>query len=216
MVDKQTAKFLGFRYKFLAAIFILLAGGLVLLPKYKKNEGIAPEKLLSHIISSERYISTDEVATKIIAQDPSFILVDLRDEQSFEKYSLPNAVNIPLQKLLNKDSEGLLNQDQFDIIFFSNDHFYADQAWMLCTRLGYKNLKVLEGGLNRWFETIINPPLPDPNMPEEAIKLYNQRKASSMSFGVNYTDQIQVSQKKEEPKKVQTFKKKKKTAEGGC
>lgn len=216
MVDKKTATVLGFRYKFLAAIFILLAGGLVLLPKYKKNEGIAPEKLLSHIISSERYISTDEVAKKIIAQDPSFILIDLRDEESFKQYALPNAINIPLQQLLHKDSEGILNQDQFDVIFYSNDHLFADQAWMIGTRLGYKNLKVLEGGLNRWFETIIKPPLPDASMSAEDFKLYNARKASSMFFGVHYDDQLEVAQKKKTPKKVFTFKKKKKVAEGGC
>lgn len=64
MVNRKTAKFLSFRYAILAAILIILAGGLVLLPKYEKHEGITPEELLSNAISPERYISTDELANK--------------------------------------------------------------------------------------------------------------------------------------------------------
>ena len=65
MVKKKVAKVLAFRYKVLALIFIILAGGLVLLPKYKKQEGIKPETLLSNVINPERYISTDNLAHKI-------------------------------------------------------------------------------------------------------------------------------------------------------
>ncbi|MDD3720913.1 MAG: rhodanese-like domain-containing protein, partial [Lutibacter sp.] len=163
MVKKKIAKVLAFRYKILAAILILLAGGLVLLPKYQKHEGIKPEQLLSNTISPERYITTDQLAHKLINQDPSFILIDVRDENSFESYTLPNAINIPLKNLLDEDSRLYLNQNQFDVVLFSNDHFYADQAWILSNRLGFKNIRVLKGGLNSWFTTIINPMKPSEN-----------------------------------------------------
>ena len=120
----------------------------------------------------------------IISQDPSFILIDVRDEASYTKYTLPNAINIPLKKLLYEKFESFLNQDQFDVVFFSNDNFYADQAWVICNRLEYKNLHVLKGGMNNWFATIINPQEPDENMPSEAFELYSTRKAASMFFGV--------------------------------
>lgn len=219
MVKKKVAKVLSFRYKILALILMVLAGGLVLLPKHQKQEGIKAEQLLSNIISPERYISTDQIAHKIINQDPSFILIDVRDSVSYNNYSLPNAMNIPLKKLLDKDFEGYLNQNQFDVIFYSNDNFYADQAWVLCNRLGYKNLRVLKGGMNRWFTTIINPVKPNEDVAAEEFELYSTRKAASMFFGVVYPDQvaeksdIQISV----PKKIITVKKKKKrAAEGGC
>ncbi len=220
MVKKKIAKVLAFRYKLLAAILILLAGGLVLLPKYQKHEGIKPEELLSNVISPERYITTDQVAHKLINRDPSFILIDVRDEKSYANYSLPNAINIPLKKLLEEDSRSYLNQNQFDVILFSNDHFYADQAWILCNRLGFKNIRVLKGGINNWFKTIINPLKPSENMPAEAFDLYTTRKAASMYFGVVYPEQANVAgseTKIEAPKRVITVqKKKKKPAEGGC
>jgi rhodanese-related sulfurtransferase len=219
MVKKKVAKVLAYRYMFLASILVILAGGLVLLPKYKKHEGIKTEQLLSNIISPERYITTDYLADKLISQDPSYLLIDVRDEKSFNEYTLPNAINIPLAKLLEEDSEMFLNQDQYDVVLFSNDNFYADQAWILCNRLDYKNLHVLRGGLNEWYNTIINPLKPLETMPEEAFKLYTFRKAASMYFGVAYPEQFNAVTKKTtpKPKKVITVKKKKKApAEGGC
>lgn len=219
MINRKIAKVLSFRYMFLAAVFVILAGGLVLLPKFEKHEGIKPELLLSKAISSERYISADELAHKIINQDPSILLIDVRDSSSFNKYSLPNSINIPLEKLLNEDSEAFLNQDQFDVILFSNDNFIADQAWLLCNRLDFKNLRVLDGGINTWFSTIINPPIPKESQPASDFELYTFRKAASMYFGVVYPEPIIIEpvKKKAPPKKVVPVKKKKKMpVEGGC
>ncbi|WP_372744829.1 rhodanese-like domain-containing protein [Lutibacter sp.] len=221
MVNRKLAKVSSFRYTILAIIFVILAAGLVLLPKYVKHEGIDPAELLSKASSTERYISSDVLADKIINQDPSFILIDVRNEAEYEKYSLPNAINIPLKKLLDEDSIPYLNQSQYSVILYSNDNIYADQAWVICNRLNYKNLKVLKGGLNNWYNTIINPPSPTENMTNLDYELFNTRKAASMFFGVVYPEQIKADKpivvKKAAPKKVITVeKKKKKPAEGGC
>ena len=219
MINRKIAKVLSFRYQILAIIFLVLAGGLVLIPKYEKQEGISAKALLKNVVSSERYISTDELADLIINQDPSYILIDVRNKESFSKYSLPNAVNIPFENLLDEESNSYLNQDQFDVILFSNDHFYADQAWLICNRLGYQNIRVLEGGINSWFYTIINPKKPSENESVIASELYSFRKAASMYFGVAYPDEFKakpivknVPKKKVIPKK----KKKKMPVEGGC
>ena len=217
MINRKFAKFISFQYSVLAAILILSAVGLVLLPKYEKHEGIDAKELLSNAMSSERYISTDELADKIIKQDPSFIIIDVRDSISFKKNSLPNAINIPLKKLLEESSSAYLDQDQFDVVLYSNTNLYADQAWMLCNRLEYKNLRVLKGGINEWFHTIINPPKPSEGMPVTAFKQYSFRKAASMYFGVAYPESMKQSTVKKGPKKTISFKKKKKRkAEGGC
>lgn len=208
------------KYLFLTILLLIAAGGLVLLPKYEKHEGINPTELLSNAISPERYITSDQLADRIINQDPSLLLIDVRDAESFKNYSLPNAFNIPLKNLLDDDSYGYLNQDAYDVILFSNDNVYADQAWILGNRLNYKNLHVLKGGINNWFNTIINPPKPQENMPAIDFELYSTRKAASMFFGVAYPEQVKkqpVAVKKIVPKKVVPVKKKKKMpVEGGC
>ena len=218
MIDKKLTKILSFQYTILAFILILLAGGLVLLPAKNKQKGIKPEKALSNAISPERYISTDELAHIIINQDPSFLLIDIRNEKDYKQYSLPNAVHIPIDKFLDEKNQDYLSQEAYTIVLFSNDYFLADQAWMLCNRLGYKNIRVLKGGINQWFNSIINPKKPSENMPLTAFKKYDFRKAASMYFGVAYPEQVKVvKQKKYSPKKIVTVKKKKKLpVEGGC
>ena len=221
----KTKKFIVKReYQILALTLVLLAVGLVLLPEYKKNEGINPKLFVKNAISTERYISTDVLADKLVNQDPTVLLIDTRTEKEFNDYSLPNAINIPLDKMLDEDFEAYLDQESFDVILFSNDNFYADQAWMLGNRLGYEHLYVLKGGLNEWFNTIISPKLPAETEPKEAFELYDFRKAAGMYFGVGLTksEKSVASAKKESTKKntpkkvVPKPKKKKRVPEGGC
>jgi len=201
-------------YKVLAVLLIILAGGLVLLPKYEKNSGIKPETFLLNIMSTERYVTTDQIADKIIKQDPNLLLIDVRKKEKFDAFSLPNAVNIPLADVLSSDSEAYLNQDSFDVVLYSNDNCYSDQAWQLCNRVGYKHIYVLKGGVNEWFNTIINPQEPKSTESELTFKQYDFRKAAGMYFGVGNTASTTTKVK---PKKViKLSKKKKKVAEGGC
>lgn len=222
MINRNVAKALTYQYAFLAAILILLAAGLVLLPKYKLHDNkVSAEELLSKANNPERYISTDRLAEIIIGRIPSYLLIDVRDSLEFSKYSIPGSINVPLKKMLDDDYRGYINQDQYDVIFISNDDFYADQAWIIGNRLGYKNLKVLKGGINNWFNTIINPQKPAQEMPETDFELYDSRKAASMYFGVIYPEQYAAPIKQAPapaPKKtvLPTVKKKKAPVEGGC
>ncbi len=105
----KTKKFIVKReYQILAFILLFLAAGLVLLPKYKKNEGVAPDLFVKNVISSERYISTDLLAEKLVNEDPSILLIDTRSEKEFNEFSLPNAINIPLKNLLDDDYIGYI------------------------------------------------------------------------------------------------------------
>ena len=204
------------RYMILAGILFLLALGLVLLPQYKEHEGIKPELFVLNAISTERYISTDVLADRIINQDPTLLLIDTRPEDEFNEFSLPNAVNIQLKDFFDEELNGYLDQDVYDVILFSNDNFYANEAWMLGNRLGYKNLFVLRGGLNEWFNTIIDPKYPDETMPREAFELYSFRKAAGMYFGVGVTKTKSEEKPKPKKKVVTAPKKKKRVPEGGC
>lgn len=206
-------------YQFLALILLLLAVGLVLIPKHAKHEGIRPELFVKNILSGERYISTDELAERMISQDPSLILIDTRTEDAFNKFTLPNAMNLPLADVFNEEINYYLDQEIYDVVLFSNDNFLADEVWMLGNRMGYQRLYVLQGGLNDWFNTIIHPQVPDQTQSQDVFDLYSFRRAAGKYFGVD-NDTIEtkpVKVKKVAPKKVITQpKKKKRVPEGGC
>ena len=206
-------------YQLLAFVLIILAGGLLLIPENQKHEGISPELFAKNILSTERFISSDVLADRIINQDPVLLLVDVRSSTAFQKFSLPDAITIPLSDIFNEELNPYLNQDVYDVVLFSNDNFMAEEAWMLCNRMGYQRIYVLDGGINAWFSTIIQPKMPDETMSNEAFELYSFRRAAAKYFGVSI-DTLELEVKPiriTTPKKVLTKpKKKKRMPEGGC
>jgi len=170
----------GFYY--LAPVLIILALGLVLLPESKHSKELNPRHLLLEINDQTRFQSTDQVAKAIINKDPFYALVDVRTAAEYATWSLPNAMNIPLADILKPEYSETLNQTSRRIVFFSNNDIYAEQAWMLCRRQGFRNLYVLKGGLNAWMSTIINPSEPPVTASKEEFEQYEFRKGASQFF----------------------------------
>jgi rhodanese-related sulfurtransferase len=116
--------------------------------QYKLTAG----QLLEEVKSGTQYMQPTEVADMIISKDPTLQLIDVRNADEFEKFSLPNAINIPLVDILNPEWEDYINQDVKLNVFYSNSSNDANQAWMLARQLGYKNNYVLQGGVNYWAQ----------------------------------------------------------------
>ena len=209
------------RYIIIASIFIIIAGGLLFIPEMKEKTQVPAHTFLNDIHSNNRFLSSDELAKRIIDGDPTLFLVDVRAEEEYNTYSLPDAVNMPLNNLLNEDWAGYLDQEVLDVIFFSNDDILSEQAWALCKQQGYANLYVLEGGLNRWFATIMLPEKPDELASNEEQELFQFRTGASIYFGSGTVPVPVVVEVEEKPKPVvkKTIPVKKKVKveeEGGC
>jgi len=196
------------------AVFLLLLGvGLVLLPDREHPEEASPRELLSDRRNSSRFISTDKVAEMIIDQDPTLLLVDVRDMYDYLDFSLPGAHTIPFEEVLMYNWIDSLAYDQSMIVLFSNSDIRADQAWILLKRENHKNIHVMKGGLNCWFETIIQPSPPPETAADEEIDRYQFRKGASVYF-TGGTGAIEAETSAEPV--VVTRKKKTQVVEGGC
>lgn len=206
------------RYIILALLLLGVAFGLVFIPEMTKKDQINADVFLSEIGDQARYVSTDEIAQRIINQDPILLLVDVRNEEDYNNYTLPGAVNIPLANVLDENWEGYINQEVQDVVFISNDDILAEQAWAVCAQLDYKNLYVMDGGLNHWFATIMLPPKPKETDASDAYSLYDFRVGASIYFGSGSTTVTTVKKKesKQVKKTIPIKKKVKKEAEGGC
>lgn len=202
------------RYILILVVLTALAFGLLILPDSNRSSDVKPELLLKEINSSSRYLSVDIVAERLIDEDPSIMLIDVRSPYESAEYSLPNAFAIPLEEVVLPDWEDYLNQDDMDVVLYSNGDLFADQAWILCTRLGYKNLYVMKGGLNEWFKTIMQPVSPPETASKEEFDLYSFRKAARQYFGGGSNIEIEADLPKENI--VIKKREKKVVAEGGC
>ncbi len=199
-------------YLFLTLIMLVLAAGTLFLKKTPEYKQIKPETLLWDIIQPTRYVSTDQVAKMIIDKDPSLELVDVRDVNSFEKFALANAVNVPLDSLLSPVSQDYFGLPGIKVVFYSNDDIAADQAWVITRRMGYGGTYVMKGGLNQWIETIIQPKEPREDEPYTAFEQYQFRKGVQMYFTGTKVENT-IAKKK---KVVVRRKKKQVAASGGC
>lgn len=199
-------------YIILTFIMLGLAFGSLFLVHSKKSKQIEPQKLLWDIVRPTRYVTTDQVAKMIIGKDPSLELIDVRSNVDYNKFTLPNAINIPLDSLITASAQSYFGIPGMQAVLFSNDDIVSDQAWVLLRRLGFKKIYVMKGGLNLWMNTIIRPPVPAQTDPSTAFDQYKFRKGAQMYFTGAQPDVSSV-------KKVKVvFKRKKKTkvASGGC
>jgi rhodanese-related sulfurtransferase len=178
---------------------------------------LTASQLLEEANGRQQFFSPDELAEKLINKDPLIQLIDVRDQGDFEKYSLPGAINIPFSDLLSEQWKEVLDQDIKLNIFYSNGSVEANQAWMITRQLGYNNIFVLEGGLNYWVETILNPSKPASTAPNEELARYDFRQAAGSALGGGGAVQLAAPADQSSGAKPSVTKKTgKKKASGGC
>lgn len=203
--------------RLIAASFIIpMALIIAAVPQNKtKPYKLTANELLEKAIAYEQFVHPDQVAAMLIEKDPTIRLIDVRTPDEFDKFSLPGAINIPLSDLLSSEYTDILDQDLKMNILYSNGSLKANEAWMIIRQLGYKNNYVLQGGMNYWAETIMNPQAPPSTSPDEEIAKYNFRKGASMALGGAELE-TNTSDIKVPAAPVINTKPKKKRVAGGC
>ncbi len=125
-------------------------------------------------------ITADEVAFRIMDQDPKLVLIDVRDEKSFAKYALPYAVNIQTKNMFGKEWTDLLGNKNTLKIFYSYKEDEASKAAAIASEMGYTNIAILDGGLERFIKTIIDFKKPEKANSRQEIDTDRFREKASL------------------------------------
>jgi rhodanese-related sulfurtransferase len=137
--------------------FIAMAGIsllVVLLPSQPASKWyeVSAETLIEEAVSGKQYIEHEELAFKLLhPQENDLTLVDVREPEDFNEFSLPGATNIPLNSDAFLKQAGSLLESDNKVLFYGFSSSQGDQAWMLLRRHGYQQAHVLDGGLNGFF-----------------------------------------------------------------
>lgn len=178
---------------------------------------LTANELLEEVNTRTQFITPETVADMIIKKDPAIQLIDVRSLDEFEKFSLPGTLHIPIADLLSDQYVELFDQDVKMNVFYSNSTVMANEAWMLTRQLGYQNIYVLEGGLNYWFEAILNPQKPSSTSADEEFARYDFRMGASQALGGGAgIAQPVAPDKATAPRPAIKPATKKKKAAGGC
>jgi rhodanese-related sulfurtransferase len=144
------------RVKFSAGLLCL---GLILalLPlSGSRSFTVSPQKLLSEVLDDNTYFTVDQVARFVVSEDSSVQLIDLRTPEEFRTMNIPGSINVPYSKLLDNDPWSILNNGKARNIFYSVGDYDSNYALAIAKGLDLKNTFVMKGGLNEWFNTVMN------------------------------------------------------------
>jgi len=143
------------------------------------------------------------------------MLIDIRSPEEYYKTSIKGAVNIPLEKLLKRESLDELPAEDKLIVIYSNGNSHAAQAWIVLKSAGI-DAYLLEGGLNYWSKVILNPQPPSGEFSDDELLEYKAAKSVGNYFGGGSasTPEGEITQPKKKNKIFRPKKKKKKLK--GC
>jgi rhodanese-related sulfurtransferase len=117
---------------------------------------VNPKKLLSEVLDNGTYFTVDQVAKFIVSEDSSVQIIDLRTPEEFRTLNIPGSINVPYSKFLDNDPGSFLNNGKARNIFYSNGDFDSNYAIAIERGLNFNNTYVMKGGLNEWFNTVMN------------------------------------------------------------
>lgn len=170
------------KYTILSVFLVVLAFGLVILPKKNILMEKDPKVLLSAVADKSRYLTVDQVTHRIIENDPALLLIDLRSADQFNAFALPGSLNIHPDSLLSATNLDLFNQPGKDKVLYANADLTSEKAWLICARFSLNRIYIMKGGMNEWFSTIVKGK-PASGTPSTAdLDLLSFRKAARQFF----------------------------------
>ncbi|HPX91314.1 MAG TPA: rhodanese-like domain-containing protein, partial [Spirochaetota bacterium] len=124
MKIKITGKLLAaYTAMILAVIMLFLPGS------DTRKFSFKPEDLAAAIASGDDAITASTLSEWIIQGKSDLMIIDIRSEEDFSKGAIKNAVNIPLQKLLKKETLNSEFNVPKTVVLYSNGNSHAHQAW---------------------------------------------------------------------------------------
>lgn len=139
-------------------MLIVLAVALMLLPTPATVPSLATQPgepaLLAAIEAAEDHIEPEELADRLLAGDPSLLLVDVRPAVEYAAFHLRGAVNILLPDLPSALEP---YRQSHVIVLYSNGMTHPAQARDALARLGFARVYLLTDGLTGFTERCLKP-----------------------------------------------------------
>jgi rhodanese-related sulfurtransferase len=147
---------------------------------------VRPQKLLSEVLADNTYFTVDQVARFVVSEDSSVQIIDLRTPEEFRSMNIPGSINVPYSKLLDNDPGSFLNIGKSKNIFYSNGDYDSNYALTIAKGLNLNNTFVMKGGLNEWFNTVMNSNFTGDKISARENALFETRtRAKKMFYEMN-------------------------------
>lgn len=102
-----------------------------------------------------------EFAFRVIDEDKSIQIIDLRDVKAIKQFAFPASLNITFDNLFTKVGSKLLSSTDKDLVFIDNDGTEARKAAFAAIDFGVRKAYYLHGGMSAFNKEFANNPQPD-------------------------------------------------------
>jgi len=118
----------------------------------------------------------------VATEDSSVLLIDLRSSGEFNRFNIPGSVNIPYDRFIEIAPGIISGSGNMKFILYSNGDYDANNAYVIAKGLKLKNIYVMKGGLNEWFNTVMNSRFTGERISARENSLYENRKRAGTMF----------------------------------
>ena len=102
-------------------------------------------------------MTSDELAYRLIdPQDKQLQILDFRTEKEYTKFNLPKSTLFTIDNLFEKEPNKIISIKHKINLIVANDELTERKIAVIADELGYKRIKILQGGLSGFTDTILN------------------------------------------------------------
>ncbi len=142
----------------MAAAGILLLGVVFLVLPDRKTALVArvsdPGYIAAHPTPT---MTVDELAFRIVDNEPNIRIIDLRKADAFAAAALPGSLNAKPRDFFGKDWIAVLSPRHMKKVIVADKDQDERAAVLLLQDLGYENCVALDGGYNAFDQAILHP-----------------------------------------------------------
>ena len=162
------------------AFFVLIV--IALTPDSKSRMEARVNAMLAHtdLISVE--VPADKLANEIVNNYYRINIIDLRTPEAFKTYHLPFAINIPIDKMNERQWIAVLDQKHKTNYFYADDDQLARKGYLMAGYIGAAEnylLKETSFNFKKMFEVQENPA---PTAGKKEMDTYNFRMKAAMEM----------------------------------
>lgn len=107
-------------------------------------------------VSHDHEVGEDEISpselNRRLTSGQDIIVIDVRDQNSFKQGHIPDALNIPLEKISLDSTRDLDNTEQTLVVVYHKSSRGGGDAKSILGALGFENVRVLSAGITHWAE----------------------------------------------------------------
>lgn len=113
-----------------------------------------PAQLAADIVSERDHITAPDLAARIMRQDASLRVIDLRPRADYDALHIPTASHATLDAL----ARDAFPRDA-SLVLYSEGSTQSAQGWVLLRLRGHRNVWFLREGMYEWLARVLEPRL---------------------------------------------------------